>query len=107
MIQLSQINGQSEVPLYRQLYEGLRDSILAGALKDGDRLPPTRDLALQLSLNRATVSAAYALLEEDGLVNGQVGRGSFVQNKPQKDTREISFSTSRPAEELFPLDEVR
>ena len=76
MIQLPQINGQSEVPLYRQLYEGLRDSILAGALKDGDRLPPTRDLALQLNLNRATVSAAYALLEEDGLVNGQVGRGS-------------------------------
>ncbi len=107
MIQLPQINGQSEIPLYRQLYEALRDSILAGALKDGDRLPPTRDLALQLNLNRATVSAAYALLEEDGLVNGQVGRGSYVQNKPQVEAREISFSTSRPAEELFPLDEVR
>jgi 2-aminoadipate transaminase len=107
MIQLPQINGQSEIPLYRQLYEGLKGNILAGSLRDGDRLPPTRDLALQLGLNRATVSAAYALLEEDGLVNGQVGRGSFVQSKGTSEAKEISFSTSRPAEELFPLDEVR
>ena len=107
MIQLPQINGQSEVPLYRQLYEGLKASILAGALKDGERLPPTREVALQLSMNRATVSAAYALLEEDGLISGQVGRGSFVQNKPPAESREISFSTSRPAEDLFPLEEMR
>lgn len=108
MIQLPQITSQSEIPLYRQLYEGLKCSILAGSLNDGDRLPPTRDLAGQLGLNRATVSAAYALLEEDGLVSGQVGRGSFVQNPVSApEAREISFSTSRPAEELFPLDEVR
>ena len=107
MIQLPQIDSQSEVPLYRQLYEGLKGNILAGQLLDGDRLPPTRDLAQQLGLNRATVSAAYALLEEDGLANGQVGRGSFVQNKAPGQQKEISFSTSRPAEELFPLEEVR
>lgn len=107
MIQLPQIDGQSEIPLYRQVYEGLRDSILAGALKEGDRLPPTRDLAGQLGLNRATVSAAYALLEEDGLVSGQVGRGSFVQGRGSGTTQEISFATSRPAEELFPIEEVQ
>ena len=107
MIQLPQIDGQSEIPVYRQLYEGLKGNILAGQLVDGDRLPPTRDLAQQLGLNRATVSAAYALLEEDGLANGQVGRGSFVQNKAPESQKEISFSTSRPSEELFPLEEVR
>lgn len=107
MIQLPQIDGQSEIPMYRQLYEGLKGSILAGSLHPGDRLPPTRDLATQLGLNRATVSAAYALLEEDGLVSGQVGRGSFVQDRGLAEPKEISFSTSRPAEELFPLEEVR
>ncbi len=106
MIQLPQIDAQSDQPVYRQLYAGLKTSILAGQLGDGDRLPPTRDLALQLGLNRATVSAAYALLEEDGLVSGQVGRGSFVQNKAT-DEGEISFATSRPSADLFPLDEFR
>ncbi len=106
MIQLPQIDVQSDQPVYRQLYAGLKSSILAGQLGDGDRLPPTRDLAIQLGLNRATVSAAYALLEEDGLMSGQVGRGSFVQNKANPDA-EISFATSRPSGELFPLDEFR
>lgn len=106
MIQLPQIDVQSNLPVYRQLYAGLKSSILAGQLGDGDRLPPTRDLAQQMGLNRATVSAAYALLEEDGLVSGQVGRGSFVQNKATDDG-EISFATSRPSADLFPLDEFR
>lgn len=107
MVQFPQLSSQSDVPLYRQLYEGLKAGILDGSLKDGERLPPTRDLAGQLGLNRATVSAAYALLEDEGLVSGQVGRGSFVQAPGSGENREISFSTSRPAEELFPLDEVR
>jgi 2-aminoadipate transaminase len=52
-------------------------------------------------LNRATITAAYELLEADGLISGQVGRGSYVQS------REISCATSRPSEELFPVDEFR
>ncbi|WP_051670438.1 PLP-dependent aminotransferase family protein [Bryobacter aggregatus] len=106
MIQLPPIDGQSDIPVYRQLYAALKSSILAGDLQHGDRLPPTRDLAQQLNLNRATVSAAYALLEEDGLVNGQVGRGSFVQNKATEDG-EISFATSRPSTDLFPVNEFQ
>lgn len=106
MVQLPVIDSQSEVPVYRQLHIGLRDAILAGVLRDGERLPATREMAQQMGLNRATVSAAYALLEEEGLISGQVGRGSFVQYRGGE-TREISFATSRPAEELFPLEEIR
>src|SRR5882757_7072883 len=67
-----------ELPLYRQLYEQIGQQIRSGQLPRGERLPATRELAGQLGLNRTTVSAAYELLETDGLISGQVGRGSFV-----------------------------
>ncbi len=73
-----QLDTQAALPLYRQLYRQIRERILRGELSSGDRLPATRDLAQQLELNRATVSSAYALLEEEGLIRGHVGRGSFV-----------------------------
>src|ERR1035438_4177353 len=68
----------SETPLYRQLASFIQDLVRSGRLSAGDRLPPTRDLASQLGLNRTTVSAAYEVLETEGLITGQVGRGSFI-----------------------------
>src|SRR5437899_7788977 len=72
------INVESDVPLYRQVFQQLKDSIHCGKLSKGERLPATRELAGHLGLNRTTVSAAYELLETEGLISGQVGRGSFV-----------------------------
>src|SRR5271169_6191761 len=72
------LNHQSEVPLYRQLYQQIALSIRSGSFSRGERLPATRELAGLLGLNRATVSAAYDMLETEGLIAGQVGRGSFV-----------------------------
>ncbi len=108
-----QLDATSDTPLYRQLSDYIRDLILTGRLSKGDRLPATRELAGTLGLNRSTVSAAYAALEESGFVQGHVGRGSFVAWVPseQQIARQlddtISFATSRPSEELFPLDEFR
>ena len=109
MIQLPELRPDSEVPLYRQLYQSIRDSIEMGSFRHGDRVPPTRELAQSLGVNRATVAAAYELLEADGLIRGHVGKGSFVQTPEPKRTAEavISFATSRPSEELFPLAEFR
>src|SRR5258707_12409053 len=72
------IDVQSDVPLYRQEFQQLKDSIHCGKLPKGARLPATRELAGLLGLNRTTISAAYELLESEGLISGQVGRGSFV-----------------------------
>jgi len=69
---------ESEVPLYRQLYQQFAAKIRSGELPRGERLPATRELAGLLGLNRTTVSAAYEMLESEGLIAGQVGRGSFV-----------------------------
>jgi 2-aminoadipate transaminase len=130
MVPISPLDPASNVPLYRQLYAQLKTFIESSRIASGGRLPATRDLAGQLGLNRATVSAAYELLEAEGLITGQVGRGSFVveaaEEKSRVDWRGMlepdvvatspaapaatplaSFSSSRPSELLFPLEEFR
>ncbi|MBV9769978.1 MAG: PLP-dependent aminotransferase family protein [Bryobacterales bacterium] len=104
-----QIDPEDKSPLFRQLHARFKEMIESGALQAGNRLPATRELAHQLGLNRTTVSAAYALLEADGLINGHVGRGSFVAGNPKVATEvtPASFSRSRPSDLLFPLDEFR
>jgi 2-aminoadipate transaminase len=116
------------------LYEQIASRIHSGEFEAGEKLPATRELAGLLGLNRTTVSAAYEMLEGEGLIAGQVGRGSFVTGKPaagrgtvawsallERDPARglgtaaasgnapevVSFATSRPSREMFPLDEFR
>jgi len=69
------------VPLYRQLYEALRVTILAGRLPRGQRLPSSRSLARQLSVSRNTVNQAYGELEAEGYLWGRHGSGTFVSQE--------------------------
>ena len=62
----------SALPLYRQLYNTLREAILAGQLKAGARLPATRALANALTISRNTVMNAYAQLLAEGYVVRQI-----------------------------------
>ncbi len=111
MLAITGLDPQSETPLYRQIFDQVRQLIDSGRLEAGVRLPPTRELAGQLGLNRATISAAYELLEADGLITGHVGRGSFVATPSGKrdfaSPELISFANSRPSEMLFPVEEFR
>jgi GntR family transcriptional regulator / MocR family aminotransferase len=68
----------SDLPLYRQIYAAIQRDIVAGRLRAGERLPPTRRLAAQLGVARVTVGQAYAQLEAEGLLVSRVGSGSFV-----------------------------
>ena len=65
-------------PLYIQIRNQIRERIVTGALKVGERLEPSRELARQLGVHRTTVGNAYADLEAEGLIQGTVGRGTFV-----------------------------
>jgi len=110
MLAISPLNADDKSPLFRQLSDQMREMIESGSLHRGDRLPATRELAGQLGLNRTTVSAAYALLESEGLIAGHVGRGSFVTGGARSagdPPASASFSRSRPSELLFPLEEFR
>lgn len=76
-----QIDFSSRVPIYEQLYSGVIKLASAGVLKEGDKLPPVRNLATQLGINPNTVAKSYKLLEADGYIFTSVGRGSFVTQK--------------------------
>src|SRR5216683_23174 len=75
---------QSHVPLYIQLRDQLRALVHAGDLRPGDRIPASRELATMLGVHRTTVANAYAELESEGLIQGHVGRGTFINGNGLK-----------------------
>lgn len=106
-----------ELPLYRQLSQHISGFIGRGEIAVGDQLPPTRELAGLIGLNRATISAAYSLLEEQGLIQGHVGRGSFVAAQfpaaapapsgRETDGRETGGDTPLDWEAILPRSEIK
>src|SRR5215472_13524333 len=71
---------ESHIPLYIQLRDQLRSLVHAGDLRPGDRIPASRELAQILGVHRTTVANAYAELESEGLIQGHVGRGTFIRS---------------------------
>ncbi|MGH9382294.1 MAG: PLP-dependent aminotransferase family protein [Thermoanaerobaculia bacterium] len=61
-----------------RLYESLRERIVEGELKPGERLPPTRAVARDLAMPRSVVVAAYRQLLSEGYVQARVGSGTWV-----------------------------
>lgn len=78
-------------PRYKALAEAIDAAIGAGGLEPGDKLPPQRDLAYRLGVTVGTVSRAYALAEQRGLVRGEVGRGTFVTSEDSADDAAACF----------------
>lgn len=72
------IDAKSVEPVYRQIAEGIKAAAHEGRLQPGHRLPPTRELARQLGVNRNTVVAAYEQLTEEGVVRSHTGKGTFL-----------------------------
>ncbi len=72
------IDREGTTPIYLQISQQLRQSILDGEPPAGAKLPPERRLANLLGVNRTTIVNAYRELAADGLVAGQVGRGTVV-----------------------------
>ena len=135
---------ESHIPLYVQLRDQLRALVHSGELRTGDRIPASRELAGQLGVHRTTVANAYAELESEGLIQGHVGRGTFIRNGDMRQfsppPREngnggalrweslfadergedglsrlmppippgaIAFTSARPPEDLFPVEDFR
>jgi GntR family transcriptional repressor for pyruvate dehydrogenase complex len=74
--------------LYEQIVQQIEESVLKGALKQGDQLPPERDLAQQFGVSRTAVREAIKALHEKGLVDAYPGRGTFVTNGDSNSMRQ-------------------
>ncbi len=76
------LDGQSGVPPYLQLVQQVRQGVLLGFLQPGDRLPLIREVVETLAINPNTVAKAYRQLEQENLVTGRPGQGTFVNEPP-------------------------
>ena len=70
------------------VFESIRQQVISGALAPGQLLPPVRDLALALGINRNTVASAYKRLDAAGLAQTQGRRGTVVSARPSQGAQE-------------------
>lgn len=73
-----QITWHDRSPIYRQLADRLRELILDEVYHNGDALPSVRQIASEHRINPITVSKAFQLLVDDGLVEKRRGLGMYV-----------------------------
>lgn len=72
------VDSGAPVPPFEQIRTQFADLISVGRLREGDRLPPVRQLASDLGLANNTVVRAYRELESAGLVHSRRGSGTRV-----------------------------
>jgi DNA-binding transcriptional MocR family regulator len=85
-IQRSDIQDQGR-PAYRAIADALERAISVGTFGPGERLPPVRDMAKTLGVTVGTVNRAYVLAQSRGLLTGEVGRGTFVLKRQDRQSR--------------------
>ena len=95
-----ELDHKSKIPLYEQLYIKIREMVLNGELKEGERLPAERGLAMNLQISRNTVALAYEQLCAEGYVEVRPQSGCYVNkvdntgikgrfNLPEHNEREV------------------
>jgi len=89
------LNGRNQTR-YLAIVEALADSIAAGELRPGERLPTYRELAWQLRVNVSTVTQAYREAARQHLVSGEVGRGTYVLSGSREAAQGSPHSQTAP-----------
>ena len=84
-----------KIPLYVTVYETISEWLKEGKYKPGDKLPGENILAEQLNVSRGTLRQAMLLLQEDGFIVNQQGRGNIV------------LSAQRPAKQDWKRSKIR
>ncbi len=79
------VNYRDSRPIYVQIKENVIRLILTGSLKQDDRLPSVRELAVELAINPNTIQRAYRELESEGYIYVVAGKGTFIS--PQSEAR--------------------
>lgn len=78
MIEQIHIDFQKKEPIYFQIEEQLKVMITSGEIMPGEQLPTVRELAEALEVNFNTIARVYRLLDRQGFVSTQHGRGCYV-----------------------------
>jgi len=80
---LLKLDAQSKEPIYRQIVRQIIDLVEGDTVKEGEALPPSRELAQRLSVSRFTVAQAYRELWAKGYVDSRPGSYTRVRKRPK------------------------
>ena len=109
------IEPSSSVPIYRQIADQIRYQIAAGILKEGDKVPSVRELALQVAVNQNTILKVYNELCRENVLKIERGEGTYVssskQDIPMSERKEMVAGPLREAAVLaiqlgVPVDQI-
>jgi GntR family transcriptional regulator len=84
-----EIDLTSKIPIYVQIINKIKHMIATDELSPDDQLPTVRQLATDLRVNFNTIARAYRMLDEEGLISTQHGRGTFILPLPSVKNGEI------------------
>lgn len=73
-----EMNFNDNLPIYMQIIDYVKKSIIKGELKEGEKLDSVRDMSTKMKVNPNTIQRSYQELEREGLVATQRGMGTFV-----------------------------
>lgn len=99
----------SRGPKYRVIADAIDEGVQQGTLRPGTRLPPHRDLADHLGVTVTTITRAYTEAARRGLIDGHVGRGTFIRGQEADDTPgngpiDLSINVLMPDKEVAILE---
>jgi GntR family transcriptional regulator len=77
------IEPSSSVPIYRQIIDQIKYSVVAGVLKEGDKVPSVRELAATLAVNQNTILKVYNELCREQVLKIVRGDGTYVSSSKQ------------------------
>lgn len=87
----------NNMPIYIQVVNRIKQDLVTKKLNVGDKMPSTRDFAIELGLNLNTVARVYKELENEGVVFTKRGLGTFVTESEEK----VAIIRSDMARELL------
>ncbi len=85
------IKNTNNEPIYNQIYNQIKASIINGELSSGELLPSIRNLAKDLRISVITTKRAYEELERDGYINSVAGKGFYVAEKNMEMIKETNL----------------
>lgn len=101
-------------PIYEQIKDKIKDLIISGVLKEGEKIPSVREMAASLAINPNTIQKAYKDLENEGYIYSLRAKGSFVapqseaarEDKKKKLYEQLSETVKEMAFLKISLDEI-
>lgn len=95
------MNDRTQAPVAAQVMAGIVDKIATGAYSVGSVLPSCRKLAVDLGVNKNTVTKAFGMLKESGLIRPLPGEGMLVIKRPPVDRKDAQYKLVASLDEML------